>query len=239
MPTRPAPLLRAEAIAHRDAADEELCGVSLRIQPACLTLITGAPGSGAALLLRVLGLLERPASGDLFLDNEPVHALDDAALLQLRNHTYGFLFAEPFLLESFNVAENVAMPLFKIRGMDFEQARIRTADVIGFAGLADVADTPVSELSTFQRHQVSLARAVAITPRVLIAEDAGAQLAERDLAAFAALLRAVPDQLGIAVIATSAAEAGCFSSSREIRLEHGRIAADSRPVPTFEEPAHD
>jgi len=194
---------------------------------------------GAGLLLRILGLLDRPDTGEVWFESRSTGSLDDADRLALRNHAFGFLFAEPFLLDSFSVAENVAMPLFKICGLDIEHARIRTAEVLDFAGLAEAADLPVADLSILDHHKVSLARAIATSPQVLIAQDAGLQLAPRDLREFTMLLRTVPDALGVAVIATSPESPDTLSPDREIRLEQGSVVVDSNPVTGQEAPAHD
>jgi ABC-type methionine transport system ATPase subunit len=223
-------LLRAEALMHRRSPGGELRGVSLGIEAGRFTLVSGAVESGARLLLRVLGLMERPDSGEVWFDSQAMGALDDAARLDVRNRHFGFLFAEPFLLDSFTVAENVAMPLFKIADFDIDRARFRTAEVLDFAGLSDAADATVADLGPLDHHKVSLARALAIAPRVVIAEEAGVHLAEREIAEFAALLRWVPERLGIAVIATLPVEAGALGPDREVRLEEGIIVADSRPV---------
>lgn len=233
------PVLRADSLVHHRFPPCELRGVSLAIQPGGFTLLSGEADSGAGLLLRILGLLERPDAGEVWFDSRPMGCLDDAARLEMRNHQFGFLFAEPFLLDSFTVAENVAMPLFKISGFDIEQARTRTAEVLEFAELADSADFSVADLSPLDHHKISLARALAVGPRVLIAEDAGLQLPAADLREFASLLRTVPDVLGISVIATSPAGAEIFGPDREIRLERGEIAADSHPTEVEEAPAHD
>jgi len=216
----------------------ELHGVSLALQPGALTLLS-APDPSAGLLLRILGLLERPDSGEVWLDSRPAASLEDAARLDLRNRNFGFIFAEPFLLDSFTVAENVAMPLFKIAGFDIEQARNRTTEVLAFAGIEAIADCGVEELSTLDHHKVSLARALAISPRLLIAEDVGLQLPASDAIELAALLRTVPDLLGISVIATSPAGPELLHPDRQVRLERGVIAADSQPVSVEEAPAHD
>jgi len=223
----PSSLLRAESIFHRGSAAGELAGVSLAIEPERFTLLSG---SGAGLLLRILGLLERPDAGEVWFESERAGPLDDAARLALRNQAFGFLFSEPFLLDSFNVAENVAMPLLKISGFDIEQAQERTAQVLEFTGLAAIADCCVADLSLPDHHKVSLARALAHAPKVLIAEDAGIQLPAREFRDFAALLRAAPEALGVSVIATSPG-GDEFCADREIRLEQGLIAADSHPIP--------
>jgi len=230
-------LLRADALFHHGSPPAQLHGVSLAIEPGRFTLLVGAADSGVGVLLRILGLLERPDAGEVWFEARATSALDDAARLGLRNHAFGFVFAEPFLLDSFSVAENVAMPLFKISGFDIDQARIRTAEVLDFAGLAGAADCPVAELSVLDHHKLSVARAVANAPRVLIAEDAGLQLSNHDLRDFASLLRSAPEALGVTVIATSPAGPDIFRPHREIRLDHGIIVADSHPVSLAEAPA--
>jgi ABC-type lipoprotein export system ATPase subunit len=236
MSTNP-PLLRAEALFHHRCPPAELNGVSLGVGCGGFTLLHGDAGAG--LLLRVLGLLERPDAGEVWFDGQPTGVMDEGARLEMRNRLFGFLFAEPFLLDSFSVAENVAMPLFRIACLDIEQARMRTAEVLEFAGLAGAADAGVADLSRPDQHKVSLARALAITPRLLIAEDVGLHLPEEDLPAFAELLRSVPEVLGIAVLATSPAGTEIFGADRRVRIEGGVIVEDSEPAPAQEAPAHD
>ena len=94
----------------------------------------------------------------------------------------------------------------------------------------------MSELSLLDRHKLSLARALANSPRVLIAEEAGLQLPPEELRELAALLRAGAGLPGLSVIATSPAGPELLRPDREIRLEHGAIAADTHPVPLEEAP---
>jgi len=239
MITPSAPVLRAESLVHRRSVPALLDGVTLSIQPAAFTLLTGPEDSGAGLLLRILGLLEAPDAGAVWLDGKPASALDDAGRLELRNRHFGYLFAEPFLLDSFSIAENVAMPLFKIAGFDIEQARARTAEVLRFAGIEAMADCGVLDIDPIDHHKVALARALAVSPRVLIAEDFALQLPTREVAEFAALLHSIPQTLGISVVATSPMHPEALGPDREVRLEQGVIAADSNPYPLQEAPAHD
>jgi len=231
------PILHADSLHHRRTPPGDLNGVSLAIEPGRFTMLSGDAESGAGALLRILGLLERADAGEVWIESQATSGLDDAARLDLRNRFFGFLFAEPFLLDSFTVAENVAMPLFKIACAEIEPARARTAQVLAFAGLSLAADVPVGELGTLDRHRVSLARAVAISPRVLIAEDVALHLPAADARGFAELVRSVPGTLGISVIATADSE--IFGADRVIRLERGVIVADSQPEPVQEAGAHD
>ncbi len=239
MTTPTAPVLRAEGLVHRRSAVSRLDGVSLWLQPAAFTLLCGPADSGAGLLLRILGLLEAPDAGEVWLDAQPASALDDAARLELRNRNFGYLFAEPFLLDSFSIAENVAMPLFKIAGFDIEQARTRTTEVLRFAGIEAMADLGVTDIDPIDHHKVALARALAVSPRVLIAEDFALQLPTREVAEFAALLHSIPQRFGIAVVATSPMHPEALAPDREVQLERGIIVDDSHPYPLQEAPAHD
>jgi len=230
------PILRVEHLRHSRAGDPggwALEVPALEIELRTFTVLDGAPGSGAGLLLRLLGLLERPHAGEIFFADMGTSGLDDPSRLELRNHAFGFIFAEPFLLDAFSVAENIAMPLFKISGLDLEQARQRALELLEFAGLLDTADDPVGELNPLQQQKLALARSLASAPQVLIVEDAAAQLPEADRPEFFANLRAARDWYGIAVIArASRAVAG---ADRSVRIEDGRIV----DAPAEEARAHE
>ena len=228
------PVLRAEAV----VAEGRLYGVTLSIEAGTFTLLTGDAGSGAGTLLRILGLLERPGAGEVWLDGRATSGLDEIMWLDARNRAFGYLFAEPFLLESFSVAENVGLPLFKIADMNLEQARARATEVLGFAGLGAMAEAPVADLTPAECHRLALARALAIRPRALIAEAAGLHLPANELESFAALLRDVAHTLGTPVIATSGAGARTLGADCEVRLERGVIV--SEPAAAQEEaPTHE
>lgn len=229
MPPAPPPLLRAEDLFyHRLARPEvtlDLRGTALEFAPRSLTLLSGGHGSGAGLLLRILGLLERPQGGEVLLAGQAAGPLDEPSRLALRNSAFGFVFAEPFLLDSFTVAENIAMPLFKISGLDLEKARQRTAELLSFVDLAEAADHPVEELNPLAQHKLSLARALANAPQVLIVEDAGAHLPPADRPHFLNCLRAVKESYGLAVIAHSSGEPEAVGADRELRMSEGRLCA--------------
>jgi lipoprotein-releasing system ATP-binding protein len=228
------PVLRAESV----TADGRLHGVSLAIEPATFTLLSGDSDSGAGTLLRILGLLERPGAGEVWLDGRATGSLDEIMWLDARNRSFGYLFAEPFLLESFSVAENVGLPLFKIADMNLEQARGRAGEVLSFAGLSSMAEAAVNDLTPAECHRVALARALAIRPRALIAEAAGLNLPTNEQESFAALLREVAHTMGIAVIATSGAGMRSLGADCEVRLERGVIASESAAAQE-EAPAHE
>jgi len=164
--------------------------------------IRGAASSGHEILLRVLGLLEVPESGEVFVEGATTRELTDAARLKLRERRLGFVFAAPFLLPAFTVIENVAMPLFKIADVEAAEARLRSEVLLELVALADESGTACTDLSPLQQHRVALARALVNEPAAVLIENLDTALADEDLRAFTALLRLAAKRLGVAVVAT-------------------------------------
>ena len=211
-----------------------LRGLSLRFAAGEFHLVTGEPDCLRAALLRVLGLLDAPESGDVFLERCNVASLAEAERDEVRNQRCGFLFAAPFLLPSFTVVENVAMPLFKISHFTPEQARERTDLLLDFVGLAAEAQQSVDELTGIQQHAVSLARALANSPAVITVESLDAGLAPAESASFTALLRQCCTRFGVAVIASVPVGFPGEPGDRIVAIDSGGIVcasiAEGRPL---------
>ncbi len=212
-----APLAADRVSCARFLRDEpsQLVEVSAEFEPGRVHVVAGAVGSGKNLLLRVLGLLETPDAGDVLIDGSRTRGLDPARRADLRNRRFGFVFAAPFLLPSFTVVENVAMPLFRLTTLDAREAQRRADRVLGFAGMADRAQECVEELSLEEQHRVSLARALVNQPDFLLAEDPATELE--------GLLRMAADELGATVIIT--ADRPIAGVDRVLFLEQGALAA--------------
>lgn len=129
----------------------------------------GADGSGKGLLLNLIGLLEKADSGSLTLLGHNTADFSEEDTATFRNEACGFLFGHPYLLPSFTVAENVAMPLFRICGGEAAEARERTREVLEFAGIGDFETARTGKLDPVLRWRAAFARALVHDPRVLIA----------------------------------------------------------------------
>lgn len=202
--------------------------VSLALEPGTITMLGGPAGSGKNLLLRLCGLLETPDAGEVFLHGQPTRALPDEARLALRNRHCGFVFAEPFLLNTLSVLENVAMPLFKISGLSFEAARAPITEMLTFVGLTHSADLPAEQLPHAGQQKISLARALINRPDILLVENLGERLPQRDLAEFAALLMQAQQTFGTTILATAEHRAVWPEAPRYLEMAGGEIAAESR-----------
>jgi ABC-type lipoprotein export system ATPase subunit len=166
--------------------------------------LSGLEVQGKSLMLQLLGLLLPPKSGDIFVDGSRVNDLDLDDLSEIRNRKYGFLFSAPFLLPSFTVLENVAMPLFKIAAVEAPEAKVITEQILEMLGVSRIANAPVEDLSGLDGMLAALARAMVHHPRVLIAENVGCNLREDEANVLLSTLRESGRRLGITVIATLA-----------------------------------
>ncbi len=209
------------------AADgSALRGLSLSFNAGSFHVVTGGSDTLRIALLRVLGLLDAPAGGEVFFEGRKFAALSERDRDEVRNLRCGFLFAAPFLLPTFSVVENIAMPLFKISQVNPEQARERTDLLLEFAGLTAEAQRHADELTPFQQHAVSLARALANDPALITVESLSAGLAPDDAARFAALLRESCARFCVTIIASASADFAAEPGDRVIVLDaHGAIPA--------------
>ena len=127
-------------------------------------------GAGKSTLLHIAGLLEHPDGGEVYLDGAPTSGLSDAIRTRLRRNAIGFVYQAHHLLPEFSAIENVMMPQM-IRGLGRNEARKRAAELLSYLGLAERLTHRPAELSGGEQQRVSIARAVANVPRLLLADE--------------------------------------------------------------------
>lgn len=154
-----------------DVVTRVLHGVDLSVKKGEFSAIIGPSGSGKSTLLNIIGLLDRPTSGRLFIDSTETTELDDDGLAGFRGRTLGFIFQFHHLIPAFNTLENVYMPLFIERGyVDKEMVEI-ASDLLERVGMLSYAKRKVSQLSGGQQQRVAIARALAIKPPIVLADE--------------------------------------------------------------------
>ncbi|MEA3189374.1 MAG: lipoprotein-releasing system ATP-binding protein [Chthoniobacter sp.] len=227
-----APFLRAEnASCARDGLSE-VRNVSAAFVPGGISFLCGAKGSGKNLLLRLLGLLETADAGDIFFHETSAGLLTEEARRDLRSRQCGFVFAEPFLLEQFSVAENVAMPLFKVSGAALEDARAQVSHLLDLLGLARGANAPADSLPLIDQWKVSLARALAHHPQLVTIENADELLADAALGEAMHALTVVSKSLPVTIVATLEKCEGAPADARILELQAGEIIRDTQQHPS-------
>jgi putative ABC transport system ATP-binding protein len=158
-----------------DASDESsavqvLDAVSLTVASGDFAVLMGASGSGKSTLLNLIGAVDRPSRGRIFLDEVETSALDERGLTMLRRHSLGYIFQFFNLVPTLNVFENVAFPL-SLAGVPRGELEARVGEVLERVGLTDRAKHFPNELSGGEMQRVAIGRAVVHRPRLILADE--------------------------------------------------------------------
>ena len=203
---RPEPILRAIDIVRDypsgDTVVHALRGVSLTAEAGRLVAVRGRSGSGKTTLLNVLGGLDHPTSGQVFIDGHEVSAMSEDQLVDVRRRSVAFIFQAFGLVPILSAAENVEVPLRLVRAPSRDRdARVR--ELLSTVGLGDRMKHRPHELSGGEQQRVAIARALANRPRILLADEPTGQLDSETGHVIMLLLRDVVRTEGVtAVVAT-------------------------------------
>ncbi len=212
---------------YTNGVDEEvLFGVDLELRTGDFAVLVGKSGSGKTTLLNIIGLLDTPTAGRLFLDDRETSTLDEDERAQLRREYIGFIFQFHHLLPDFNVLENVLMPC-RIRGKEYEEAaRDRAVEMLEMVGLGEKIQTPVNELSGGQQQRVATVRAFANDPTVVMADEPTGSLDSETSRSVMDLMRDINRETGTAFLMVTHDPELTDYADRVIELQDGRIVAD-------------
>ncbi len=170
---------------------EVLHGIDLTLQRGEFAALIGPSGSGKSTLLNLIGLLDRPTAGQLFIDGEETSTLAESSITKLRGQRIGFVFQHHCLIPAFTALENVMMPLLVDRGRPDAAMRQRAAELLAEVGLADRQDYLTSRLSGGQQQRVAIARSLAMNPSLVLADEPTGNLDTHTADDIFALLREV------------------------------------------------
>jgi len=202
-----------------------LQGVSLRIERGEFVALTGPSGSGKSTLLYLLGALDRPTSGEVWLDGVELGGLHDDERAALRRERLGFIFQFHFLLPELTAVENVMIPMMRLGRLSRQEYTQRSRALLELFELGELADRKPGQLSGGQQQRVAVARAIANDPSVVLADEPTGNLdsanAERVFGALAGLAR----EQGRSVLMVTHDPDLARRTDRQIRLRDGRIEA--------------
>ncbi|HEY6865076.1 MAG TPA: ABC transporter ATP-binding protein [Burkholderiales bacterium] len=226
-------VLRLEAIRKSygvgtPAELEVLHGIDLVLEKGEFSALMGPSGSGKSTLLNVVGLLDRPTSGRLLIGGEDTTRLDDRALTRLRGRSIGFVFQYHHLLPAFTAVENVAMPMLLDRGRPDAAMRRRAEELLEIMGLTPWREHLASDMSGGQQQRVAVARALAMSPSLVRADDPTGTLDTRSAQGVFDLMREVNRASGTTVLLVTHNHDLARQCGRIIELVDGRIVADRR-----------
>ncbi len=179
---------------------EVLHGVDLQLKTSEFCAVMGPSGSGKSTLLNIIGLLDRPSSGSLGICGEETTAMNDHELTRLRGHSIGFVFQSHYLIPAFTALENVMMPM--VGNAEFPNAAmaVRAKELLDEVGLKPWCDSLVNHLSGGQQQRVAVARALAMTPPLVLADEPTGNLDSQSAEAVITLFRKVNREQGTAIL---------------------------------------
>lgn len=201
--------------------------VHLEIGEGQLTIVHGRSGAGKTTLLNLLGGLDRPTRGSVWLDGEELSAKREDALAAIRRDRIGFVFQGFGLIPILTAAENVEVPLRLRKVEPFERAR-RVRELLELVGLLGRANHRPYELSGGEQQRVAICRALANRPRLLIADEPTAQLDSANALTIMALVRNLVGGMGVSAIVATHDPLLLDAADSVIALNDGQVANGGR-----------
>jgi lipoprotein-releasing system ATP-binding protein len=225
-------VLRLEALRKSYNIDqpneiEVLHGIDLTIGRNDFAALIGPSGSGKSTLLNLLGLLDKPTSGELYLQGKPTSAMDDNQLTAMRGSNIGFVFQFHHLISAFSVLDNVLMPLMLNQGKPNKLAIEKSRELLVAVGLEKFIHSKPGQLSGGQQQRVAIARALITDPPLLLADEPTGNLDTRTAAEVFELFRKVNKERGCAILLVTHDPRLSAACDRTINLVDGRIESDS------------
>ena len=184
--------------------------------------IIGESGVGKSTLLHILGTLDRPSEGKVFLDGHDFFALPEPELASLRNREIGFIFQFHHLMPDFTALENVMMPML-VAGANWPEARKRAAEMLHRVGLADRVTHRPGELSGGEQQRVAVARALVLRPRLILADEPTGNLDPATGEGVLHLLLSLNHELGVTMVIVTHSEKLAAAMDRTLRLTSGKL----------------
>ena len=207
---------------------EVLHGIDLCLDSQDIAALVGPSGSGKSTLLNLIGLLDTPTAGELYLLGQPTRTMDDEARTSLRGRRIGFVFQFHHLIEAFTALENVLMPMLVAHGRPDAEALDFARGLLADVGLEKFADRKPSELSGGQQQRVAIARALVTRPALLLADEPTGNLDSKTAADVFDLLRRFNERHGCAVLVVTHDARLSATCDRTVTLVDGAVLEDRR-----------
>jgi putative ABC transport system ATP-binding protein len=204
------------------AAVTALDDVSLDIAAGEFIAITGPSGCGKSTLMHLIGGLDTPNSGEIFVDGLPLHGANDADLTAYRRTKVGIIFQFFHLMPTMTVLENVCLPLL-LRGDTYAEVRRRAEAIIDLVGLSDRISHGMHQLSGGQLQRTAIARALVHDPAVLLADEPTGNLDSTNAVQIMSLLQKISSQRRTTMLVVTHSEEIARQAARCIRLCDGKI----------------
>jgi putative ABC transport system ATP-binding protein len=208
---------------------EAVRGISLTLDAGDFVAVMGPSGCGKSTLLHLCGAMDRPTSGRVLVDGQPLAGLDDDALTRLRRERIGFVFQFFNLLPTLTVAENVALPLL-LAGTSEREAGDRARSLVERVGLAHRAGHYPQQISGGEMQRAAIARAVVHSPALLVADEPTGNLDSETGAHVLDLMTEVNRDLGVTILLATHSRETAAVASRVVHMRDGQVEGVRDPA---------
>ena len=215
-------MIKVESVNKSFGELRVLNDVSLSINRGEFVSIVGQSGAGKTTLLQIIGTLDRPDSGSVWIGGESLFGMDEDSLSSFRNLHIGFVFQFHQLLPEFSALENVMIPAL-IGNKSKVEAEKRAKELLEFLGVAQRAEHKPSELSGGERQRVAVARALVNRPDVLLADEPSGSLDSKNKEELNKLFLKLKDELNQTLVVVTHDMEMASVSDRVLRMQDGRI----------------
>jgi lipoprotein-releasing system ATP-binding protein len=202
---------------------EVLHDINLILRRDEFVALIGRSGSGKSTLLNIIGLLDRPTKGRLFIEGHETSTLDDAAITKLRGHSVGFVFQYHYLISAFTALENVMMPLLIESEFPDDAMKQRALELLDQVGLSAWKDNPANNMSGGQQQRVAIARALAMNPALILADEPTGNLDSKSADTVFEMMRQVNKARGTAFLIVTHNMELAHRCDRIVELVDGEI----------------
>lgn len=206
-----------------------LDGVNLAVQKGELMSIMGPSGSGKSTLMNIIGCLDSPTTGTYRFEGTDTATLSEAALARLRNAGIGFVFQQFNLLPRLSALANVALPMV-YSGIARRERDARAQTLLASVGIGEKPRSRPSQLSGGQQQRVAVARSLANSPELLLADEPTGALDTKTGVEVLALFRALNEQQGVTVVIVTHDPEVARATNRVVRIQDGRVFYDGPPT---------
>ena len=222
-------MIKTQRITKSFGSLQVLKGIDLSIYKGEVVSIVGPSGAGKTTLLQIIGTLDRPDSGSVYVDSVDVTTLSQKKLADFRNQHIGFVFQFHQLLPEFTAIENIMIPAY-IAGSSRKEAQHRAAELLDFMGLTDRASHKPNELSGGEKQRVAVARALVNNPAVILADEPSGSLDTKNKQELHQLFFDLRDQFGQTFVIVTHDEQLANITDRTIHMRDGLLETPSDPL---------
>ena len=239
-PANPPPIVRLVDLVRRykmgSATVDAAAGINLEIEYGEFIVLMGASGSGKSTLLNLIGGLDRPTSGEIWVEGRDLARSSKRDLVTHRRHRVGFIFQSFNLLPYYSAVENVEVPMM-LAGMEPAQRRTRALALLDQVGLANRVDHRPSQLSGGEQQRVAIARSLANNPGILLADEPTGNLDSVTGAGVMETLRGLNREQRLTLVLVTHDPAVAAYADRIVRLRDGRVIGIEQPGSAAPAPA--